>query len=185
MLNIEMEFDKAYRQILTELNQSTINNALLKHQTIKDKNPVSKFRSEEFSKRAKNQGEKRGLMIRTILNPNSRRTSDYANYYIENATSDNGKIHIKALMVDPYEDTKSKPAELVYYTEDNELHLVVDGSFRQQLWLISRTDAQNLSKTIKKYTGMNVSWKNMDFISSGDYSNQYADTRYDMDKLGK
>jgi hypothetical protein len=180
-----MIFDKVYRQILSELNQSTINNALLKHQTIKDKNPVAKFRSEEFSKKARNQGEKRGLMIRTILNPNSRRTADYANYYIENAVDNNGTINIKALMVDPYEDNKSKLDELEYNTNDNTLHIKREGNYREQLWLISRTDAQNLSKSIKKYTGMNVSWKNMDFISSGDYSNQYADTRYDMDKLGK
>lgn len=184
-----MEFDRLYRKLLTELNQSTVNNALLKHQAIKDKNPVAKSRAADFSKRAKKQGGKKGLIIRTILNPNSKRTADYANYYIENAIVDNdGIINMRALMVDPYEDNKSKPAELQYYTDDDKLSVIEDAygdKYNKQLWLLSRTDAQNLSKTIKKYTGLNVSWKNMDFINSGDYSNQYADTRYDMSKLGK
>ena len=183
-----MEFDKVYRQILKELNQSTINSALLKHQDIKGKNPVAKSRAEDFSKRAKRQGEKRGLLIRTAKDPNSRSTSNYEHYYIESAIiDDNEDIIIKALSVDPYEEKKSEPAELVFYINSGSLrpHPPEKRGWGEKLWLISRTDAQNLSKTIKKYTGINVSWKNMDFINSGDYSNQYADTRYDMMKLGK
>jgi len=184
-----MEFDKLYESLLNELNQSTINSALLKHQSIKDKNPVAKSRAEDFSKRAEKQGAKRGLKIRTISNKDSKRTADYSNYYIEGAMDHSGDyLRFKALMVDPYEDRKSKPAELTYDTNDNTLSVIEDAygtEYTKQLWLLSRTDAENLSKTIKKYTGMNVSWKNMDFISSGDYSNQHANTRYDMDKLGK
>ena len=183
-----MEFDKLYRSILKELNQSTINSALLKHQDIKGKNPVAKSRAEDFSKRARNQGEKRGVLIRTKRSAETTRTADYANYYIESATDDNGVINMKALMVDPFEDSASEPAKLRYDTTSNTLSFINDGygsEYAEQLWLQTRTDAMNLSKTIKKYTGMNVSWKNMDFVSSGDYSNQYSDTRYDMDRLGR
>ena len=102
-----MEFDKLYRSILKELNQSTVNSALLKHQDIKGKNPVAKSRAEDFSKRARNQGEKRGILIRTKRSAETRRTADYANYYIESAADDNGVIHMKALMVDPFEDSAS------------------------------------------------------------------------------
>ena len=182
-----MEFEKYFYKMIQELNQSTINSALMKHQSIKDKNPVAKHRAGEFSQRAKRQGEKRGLLIRTRRNPESRRTSDYANYYIESANSEyyGERIIMKALMVDPFEDHKSEPADLVYFTEENQLYVKGAGGGDSQLWLESRTDAQNLARTIKKYTGVDVSWKNMDFISSGDYSNQYDGTRYDMSKLGK
>lgn len=184
-----MEFDKLYRRLIKELNQSTINSALLKHQSIKGKNPIAKSRAEDFSKRARSQGEKRGILIRTKLSAETRRTADYANYYIEGAIDYNKDyLRFKALMVDPFEDNESKPAELTYDTNSDTLSVISPGHgtpYGQQLWLQSRTDAMNLSKTIKKYTGMNVSWKNMDFVDSGDYSNQYADTRYDMSKLGK
>lgn len=183
-----MEFERLYESLMNELNQSTVNSALLKHQDIKDKNPVAKSRAEDFSKRAKRQGEKRGVLIRTTINKESRRTTNYANYYIEDIAIDNGTMRIKALMVDPFEDKKSKLAQLIYDTNSNTLTAIkdaYDSEYTEQLYLLSRTDAENLAKTIKKYTGMNVSWKNMDFVSSGDYSNQYSDTRYDMDKLGK
>lgn len=183
-----MEFERLYESLMNELNQSTVNSALLKHQDIKDKNPVSKSRAEDFSNRAKRQGSKRGVLIRTKLSAETRRTTDYANYYIEDITNDNGTMRIKALMVDPYEDKKSKLAQLIYDTNSNTLTAIKDAygsEYTEQLYLLSRTDAMNLAKTIKKYTDMNVSWKNMDFISSADYSNQYADTRYDMSKLGK
>ena len=183
-----MAFDKYFYKMIQELNQSTVNSALMKHQSIKDKNPVANHRAGELSQRAKRQGEKRGLLIRTRRNPKSRRTSDYANYYIESANSENDgeRIIMKALMVDPFEDHKSEPADLVYYTEDDSLFVKdLHEGVGSQLWLESRTDATNLAKTIKKYTGVNVSWKNMDFISSGDYSNQYDGTRYDMSKLGR
>ena len=175
-----------YENMIVELNQSTVNSALLKHQDIKDKNPVSKSRAEDFSKRAERQGEKRGLKIRTTSDKDSKRTANYSHYYIEGAELDDNLIKITALMVDPYEDRKSKPAELTYDTNNNTLSVIedVNSGYTKQLWLLSRTDAENLSKTIKKYTGMNVSWKNMDFIHSGDYSNQHSNTRYDMDKLG-
>lgn len=183
-----MEFERLYESLMNELNQSTINSALLKHQSIKDKNPIAKSRAEDFSKRARSQGEKRGILIRTTTDPNSRRTSNYSNYYIEDITNDNGTMRIKALMVDPFKDNESKPAELTYDTNSNTLTAIKDrygSEYTEQLYLLSRTDAMNLAKTIKKYTGMNVSWKNMEFVSSGDYSNQYDDTRYDMSKLGK
>ena len=188
-----MEFDKLYRRILNELNQSTVNSALLKHQSIKDKNPVAKSRAEDFSKRAKAQGSKRGVLIRTTTDPNSKSTSNYANFYIESATiidefgSGRSDILLKALQVDPYDEETSKHVELVYYTDSDSLRPwpSAERAWGAKFWLLSRTDAMNLSKTVKKYTDLNVSWKNMDFINSGDYSNQYADTRYDMDKLGK
>jgi hypothetical protein len=174
-----MAFDKYFYKMIQELNQSTVNSALMKHQSIKDKNPISKNRSEKFSKRAKNQGKKRGTLIRTITNPESRRTAD--NYYIESATQENNYtvIRMKALMVDPYEDSKSK-TELVYDVKNNTLYTdilarsmnaesgieeITDYSRLTRLWLLSRTDAQNLWKTIKKYTGINVSWKSMDFVT--------------------
>ena len=189
-----MEFDILYVSLINELDQSTINRAVLKHQTIKDKNPIAKSRAIDFFKRAKKQGEKRGILIRTKLSPETKRTRDYANYYIERVSivddddDDYGTIIIEALMVDPFEDTQSAPALLKYDTNTNTL-FVIEGQYKsnwtKQLWLQSRTDAQNLSKTIKMYTNINVSWKSMDFVDSADYSNQYSDTRYDMDKLNK
>lgn len=181
-----MEFERLYESLINELNQSTVNSALLKHQDIKDKNPVAKSRAEDFSNRAERQGSKRGVLIRTTRNKESRTTSNYCNYYIEGAELDDDFIKFTALAVDPYEDHKSKRVKLRYSVINNDLYETDDGGFsNSQLYLLSRTDAENLSKTIKKYTNVNVSWKNMDFISSGDYSNQYADTRYDMSKLGK
>ena len=185
-----MEFNKLYVSLINELDQSTINRAVLKHQTIKDKNPIAKSRAIDFFKRAKEQGQKRGILIRTKLSPETKRTRDYANYYIERVFNDDddGTIFIEALMVDPFEDTQSAPAFLKYDTNTNTLFVVEGGTksnWTKQLWLQSRTDAQNLSKTIKMYTNINVPWKSMDFVSSADYSNQYSDTRYDMDKLNK
>jgi hypothetical protein len=180
-----MEFDKLYESLLNELNQSTINSALLKHQSIKDKNPVAKSRAEDFSKKSKEYSTKRGKIIHTTLDPNSRSTSNYKNYYLEKANSsrsDEGVFKIKALRVDPYDDTPMGETYIMYDTNSNTLKEMRDG---QQLFLHSRTDAEALAKFIRNETGVNVSWKNMDFVHSGDYSNQHANTRYDMSKLGK
>jgi hypothetical protein len=186
MLNKDREnISNLYEEIILELSQTTINSALLKHQDIEDKNPVAKSRSKDFSERTKKLGEKKGFLIRTTTDPKSRTTSNYMNYYIEGASIEDDIINIKALMVDPYNVTKSKSTELEYYIGSNSLKPApaAERGWGEKIWLLSRTDAENLSKTIKKYTGMNVSWKNMDFIHSADYSNQYADTRYDMSKL--
>jgi hypothetical protein len=183
-----MEFNKLYVSLINELDQSTINRAVLKHQTIKDKNPIAKSRAEDFAKRARKQGQKRGILIRTKYKPDSIRTRDYADFYIESASIDDGTIFIEALMVDPFEDKASVPALLKYDTNTNTLFFIEGESgsnWTKQLWLQSRTDAQNLSKIIKMYTNINVSWKSMDFIASADYSNQYSDTRYDINKLNK
>jgi hypothetical protein len=163
-----MEFEKYFYKMIQELNQSTINSALMKHQSIKDKNPISKNRSENFSKRAESQGEKRGTLIRTVNNPKYP-TTDYANFYIESATRQNFTVvRMKALMVDPDEEKGSlEPAELTYLVESNTLFSKTQNDHSQkQRWLLSKTDAQNLWKTIKNLTGISVSWKSMDFVNS-------------------
>jgi len=164
-----MEFEKYFYKMIQELNQSTINSALMKHQSIKDKNPISKNRSENFSKRAESQGEKRGTLIRTVSNPKYP-TVDYANFYIESATRENYStvIRMKTLMVDPDEEKgSSEPAELIYSVERNTLYSKTQSDRTpKRLWLLSKTDAQNLWKTIKNLTGISVSWKSMDFVNS-------------------
>jgi hypothetical protein len=169
MLNKDLEnISNLYDEIILELSQNTINSALLKHQDIKDKNPVAKSRAKDFSERVKKQGNKKGFLIRTTANPKSKSISDYMNYYMEGASiNDDGDIiNIKALAVDPYDNATSKLTQLEYFVNSNSLRLGDDSErgWGEKIWLQSRTDAENLSKTIKKYTGVNVSWKNMDFV---------------------
>ena len=164
-----MVFEKYFYKMIQELNQSTVNSALMKHQSIEDKNPISKNRSENFSKRAESRGEKRGTLIRTVSNPKYP-TTDYANFYIESATREkyDTEIKMKALMVDPDEEKgSSEPAELIYSIERNTLYSKTRSDRTpKRLWLLSKTDAQNLWKTIKNLTGISVSWKSMDFVNS-------------------
>lgn len=177
--------EKLYESVILEISQKMINSALLGHQQIKDKNPVAKSRAEDFSKKSKEFSTKRGRVIHTTLDPNSRSTLNYKNYYLETANSsrgDEGVIKIKALRVDPYDDAPMGETYLIYDTNTNTLKEMRDD---EQLWLHSRTDAEALAKFIRNETGINVSWKAMDFNYSGDYSNQHDGTRYDMSKLGK
>ena len=184
--NISCEFSNLCESLLSELNQSTINSALLKYSKAEDRNPIAKAGSARFAKLAYNQGERKGLMIRTVpgfYDLEAQKINDdrfnadhlYRNYYIESgsrrtdfdnnikmkAVRDSHKRHTGGGLTPSKHSPKREEVELVYNIFENTLHEYSDDS--PQLYLASKADAQNLAKAIKQYTGVTVSWKSMDF----------------------
>jgi len=181
MTKLDMEFNKLYKSLVNELNQSTINSALLKYSKAEDRNPIAKAGSARFAKLASKQGERKGLMIRTVpgfYDLEAQEISDeqynadylYRNYYIESGsrrTDFDNNIVLQAVS-DSYKKSnasqyspKRQEVKLIYNISKNTLHEYRDDN--EQLYLASKTDAQNLAKAIKQYTGVTVSWKSMDF----------------------
>ena len=190
MTKLDMEFNKLCKSLLNELNQSTINSALLKYSKAEDRNPIAKAGSARFAKLASKQGERKGLMIRTVPGPYDLRAQEinderynadylYRNYYIESGSrrTDFDNDIVLKVVVDSYKKSnasqyspKRQKDTLIYDIFNNTLHEDRDKipqlgitDDRPQLYLASKTDAQNLAKAIKQYTGVTVSWKSMDF----------------------
>ena len=190
MIKLDMEFNKLCKSLLNELNQSTINSALLKYSKAEDRNPIAKAGSARFAKLASKQGERKGLMIRTVPGFYDLRAQEindeqynadhlYRNYYIESGSrrTDFDNDIILKVVVDSYKKSnasqyspKRQKDTLIYDIFNNTLHEDHDKipqlgitDDRPQLYLASKADAQNLAKAIKQYTGVTVSWKSMDF----------------------
>ena len=151
--------------LLNELDQSTMNNAVMKHQEIKDRNRVARARSDKFSIKHDRRSHKDGKSIQAT----SANGDNYV-YYIQGAKklSDND-IMINALRRPVQIDSKFEKAVLAYHLSDYTLRdsgIMFDapaGSEKNILQLLGKEDAENLAKSIKQYTGINIPWKSMRF----------------------
>ena len=161
----QLSLDTHSEGLLTELNQSTLNNAVLKHQEIKDRNRVARDRSDKFSIKHSQSSDKKGNMIQA----QSTNGDNYI-YYIQNVNKiDDNNIWMGVLRRPVKADSQYSKAVLGYNFLN--YNLVDTGivpnapadSEKNILKLVFKHDAQNLAKSIKNYTGMNIPWKNMRF----------------------
>ena len=155
--------------LLNELDQSTMNSAVMKHQEIKDRNRVARTRSDKFSIKHGQRASKDGKSIRVT----SANGNNYI-YYIQSAKKlDDKTIMIGALKRPVQIDSKFEKAVLSYNLTDDTLRdSMIMGmpeydaptfSDKTILQLVFKDDAVNLAKSIKQYTGINIPWKNMRF----------------------
>ena len=161
----QLSLDAHSEGLLNELDQSTLNNAVLKHQEIKDRNPVARNRSDKFSIKHHKSSEKKGNTIQA----QSANGDNYI-YHIQGIKKINDtNIWIDALRRPVKADSQFSKAVLGYnflnynLVDTGIMPNAPAGSEKNILKLVFKHDAQNLAKAINKYTGMNIPWKSMRF----------------------
>lgn len=178
-----MEFDTLYEKLLLEISQATRHSALMKHQDMRDRNPIAGKRAHEFSKKLDNDTRNRGMRIEVTNNPKSNKIHAQKDISLENAHEDGDEIIISGMSLYDWgsREERSEMIELSFNPTTGELNQIFNGGHTEKLWLRTRSHAENLARFIRRETGVNVSWKSMNFLHAMDYLNQHGDTRYSHD----